>query len=578
MGVQTGVLQQPVHHGRRGGGEGDGGIGGHDHPGGGDSHGIQLLFGVGVPQGDGVHAALEHPVQQLPVGGIVHRADAAAVHVDRVAQLLGHGDGEEVEPQAPAAGHVLHQGAAAVDIQAGLAHPAQKAEEVEGVDGVDPVLQAGLPGLAGEDPYRQVGVDGAHLPDDGLQDGVVPGVAPAIGAADEHAVPAGGEILFPGLLAQDGLVDVQLAAQGALQGELALRLGVQPFPQMLAQGGVGGQGRELAGQALVVPGLEQEAGYPVLNEVGDAAHPAGHGGQTGPGSLGDGVGEGLGQGGEGVDVQGVIKGIGVLNPAAEVVHVSGEKLGGESPQLLPLPALAGDEQTEILVGLIGFGKAPDQGAHVLHGIQTGGDAHHHAGFIEGEAAGAQVVLPAHGGGAGGEIQTVVDGEELVRVEAPGDEQVGHGVGHADAVIQKAQGDGVDGAVGQPGEGAAQVVQPVVGVDRGDHGQAGASSQHGPHQIAPGTVAVDEVVVLGVDQPGQGLEGAQDILSGQDHGADAQLPGLLGEGPLHEADHGHVDGPGQVLKQRVDVGLGAPRIAAGNQMDDFHHMPPKNRLV
>ncbi len=56
---------------------------------------------------------------------------------------------------------------------------------------------------------------------------------------------------------------------------------------------------------------------PVVDQVGDAAHPAGHGGQPRPRPLGEGVGEGLGEGGEGVDVQGVVKAVGVGDPSGE---------------------------------------------------------------------------------------------------------------------------------------------------------------------------------------------------------------------------------------------------------------------
>lgn len=69
--------------------------------------------------------------------------------------------------------------------------------------------------------------------------------------------------------------------------------------------------------------------------------------------------------------------------------------------------------------------------------------------------GAEIVFPAHGGGAGGEVQAVVNGKELFRVELPLDEQVDHGVGDADAIVQLPQGQGIDGPVGQAGEGAAR---------------------------------------------------------------------------------------------------------------------------
>ena len=56
------------------------------------------------------------------------------------------------------------------------------------VDGTDPVGEAGGGGVFREDGHRHIRVQGAHLLEDGVQNGVIPGVAPAIGAADQDAV------------------------------------------------------------------------------------------------------------------------------------------------------------------------------------------------------------------------------------------------------------------------------------------------------------------------------------------------------------------------------------------------------
>ena len=474
------------------------------------------------------------------------------------------------------AGHVLHQGAAAVDVEAGFPHPPQEAGDGEGVDGVDPVGEAGVVRVAGEHPDGQIRVDLPQLGDNGLQDGVVAGVAPAVGAAHQGPVPAAPEVFLPLLAAEDGAVDGQLPLQGALQGEVGLGPLVEPLPQVLPQGGILGQGDQAAGQPLRVPRLEEQAVDAVLDEVGHAAHPAGYRGQGCPGPLGEGVGEGLGQGGEGVDVDGVVEAVGVGDPPGKAHLPLHPQLGGELFQHVHLLPVAGDEQPQLGAGLVGDGEAPHQGGDVLHRVEPGGDAHHHAVPAGLQPHGAEVRLPGQGGGAGGEVQAVVDGEQPVRVKAPGDEQVGHGVGHADAVVQQPQGDGVDGAVAEAGEGAAQVVQTVVGVDGGDHRQPGGPAQQGPHHIAPGPVAVDDLIALLPDHPLEGAVGAQQVAPGEHHGADPQLPGLLGEGALHEAHHGHVNGAGEVLEQGVDMGLGSAAVPAGDQMDDFHRKTSRER--
>lgn len=49
----------------------------------------------------------------------------------------------------------------------------------------------------------------------GQQDGIVPGVAPAIGAADDHLIPS----VF--LVAENGFIDLHLPLNGGFDGELS---------------------------------------------------------------------------------------------------------------------------------------------------------------------------------------------------------------------------------------------------------------------------------------------------------------------------------------------------------------------
>ena len=218
---------------------------------------------------------------------------------------------------------------------------------------------------------------------------------------------------------------------------------------------------------------------------------------------------------------------------------------------------------------MGLGKAADQGGDIFDRVEAGGDARHHGGLVNLQAHGPEIGHTVQGGGRQGEVDAVVDGEELVRVKAPGDEQIHHGVGDADAVIQPPQCEGIDGAVGDAGEGSAQIIQAVVGVDGGDHRQAGGFAQKGAHHIPAGTVTVDEIVAALPDFLLEQAEGAEHIAVGIDLSGDAQLPRLLGEGSLHEADHVHLDGPGQVLEQGEHMGFGAAAVAAADEMNDFH---------
>ena len=303
----------------------------------------------------------------------------------------------------------------------------------------------------------------------------------------------------------------------------------------------------------------------MVDEVGHASHPAGHGGQTGACPLGEGVGEGLGEGGEGIDVQRVIEAVHIGHPPREadlLLHAQG---GRQVFQLVHLLAVPRDKQAQPGAALMGAGEAADQSGNVLHGVQSGRDARDDAVVRPVGPHARQVLAPAHGGGAGGKVDAVIDGEEPVRVEATGDKQIHHRVGHADAVVQPTQGQGVDGAVGRPGEGPAHVIQTVVGVYGGHHRQAGGPAEQGAHHVAPGAVAVDDVVPALPNQLFQGGVGPQNVAAGKNHSGDAQGPGLLGKGTLHKADHGdlHAGRAAQILQEHVYVGLGAAAVAAGN---------------
>ena len=138
-----------------------------------------------------------------------------------------------------------------------------------------------------------------------------------------------------------------------------------------------------------------------------------------------------------------------------------------------------------------------------------------------------------------------------------------------------EGPGIDDAEGAPGQGAAHVVQLGVGVDGGDHGQAGGLLQKRAHQIAPGSVAVDDVIALPGDFLPQGLQSGQGIAGGNHVHVDAQRPGLLGEGAVGKAHHVRLDVLVQPPEQGVDVGFRPAGVSAADEMDDFHGETSKN---
>ena len=298
-----------------------------------------------------------------------------------------------------------------------------------------------------------------------------------------------------------------------------------------------------------------------------------------PGALRQGVGEGLGEGGQGVDIQRGIEPIHTAaDPAGEGDLLFHAQFLCQILQLLPLLAVPGDDQPQPGAGLVSFRKAPDQGGHILDGVQPGGNAHHHAVFVHIGPQAPEVGQPIPLGRGGGKVDAVVDGVEPVGGEAPIDEQVHHGVGHTDAVVQMPERPGIDGPEGETGEGAAHVVQLVVAVDGGHHRQARGLSQQRPDHIGPAAVAVDQLIPSLPDIVRQLPPQVGDVVSAADHGGDPHGPGLLGKGAVPEADQLGGDGFVQILQQTQHMGLGPAGIAAADEMDDLHKSASKKILV
>ena len=136
---------------------------------------------------------------------------------------------------------------------------------------------------------------------------------------------------------------MELGVHGLFNGELGGSLFKEPLPHLPAQGPVGSQGRQALAQGFPVPGGEQIAVDPVVNEVGDAPHGGGDGGQVEPGPFGEGIGKGLGQAGEDVDIQGAIEAVhAAADPPGEGDLPLHPQFPGQVPKLLPLLAVSGD--------------------------------------------------------------------------------------------------------------------------------------------------------------------------------------------------------------------------------------------
>ena len=471
--LRTGLSERGIHLLRRGGGEGERGVRGQDYLRLGHAEAAQLLDTVRLPERDGVHAGVERFPGAFHAAGPGHGADAAAVHHDLAAEALGRAQGEEVVPEAPAAGDVLDETAAAVHIQRGPAHSVHKAGKVEGVDGGAVHPRGGAGGVSAHDGDGHEPVHGAQLGHDGVQDGLVPGVAHAVGAADDYA---GAALLFA---PEDLFIDLTLLAAGGLHGKTLRGPAAHGVAQPLPERGVRGQLREPGGQGLVVSGAEEVAGLAVLYELWYPADGGSHGGQTEGGALRQRVGEGLREGTERVYVEGGVELLHIIQPAGEADGVTRAELFGQAQKVGALRTLARDDELELRVLPPGKCKASHERGQVLHGVQPCGRAYHDVARADLCADPLAEGGPVQALGLAGEVQAVVDCKGGLTREAAGDEQLTHGVRDADVVFDPPQGQDVQHAVGGPGEGAAHIVQPVVAVHGADDRPAAARAQDGP---------------------------------------------------------------------------------------------------
>ena len=169
-----------------------------------------------------------------------------------------------------------------------MPHGLVPGREVHPADGADPVGQTGALGVLGQNQYWHVRINGTHLLQNGLQNGIISSIAPAVGAADDHAVPV---LLGTIVSTDDLLIDMQLSIHCFLDGELGGGLFVELLAHAPAQLVVIAESCQMGPQGLPVSGREEIAVHVLVDEIGDAAHGGSYGGQVEAGTLGQRIGE-----------------------------------------------------------------------------------------------------------------------------------------------------------------------------------------------------------------------------------------------------------------------------------------------
>ena len=412
-----------------------------------------------------------------------------------------------------------------------------------------------------------------HLREYRLQDRVVARIALAIGPADQDT-PA--LFLRAGRAPQDGLINFDLLADGRVDGKLARRLFIEILAELFAHRAALGQTADARAEGLGVLRMEQQPGHAVLNDVRNPADIRGDGRAVHPRALGDCVGERLRKRGQRVHVQRMVEAVHVRHPPGKHIAPLRAELRSQLFEHFALLAVARNEQPDVRVLLRRKGKAADQRRHVLHRVQPRRDAEHNIVRPGRKADAFQIRRAIHRGRPRRKIDAVVDGEHRLRVKAALDQHLAHRIGHADVIVKAAQRDRIDRAERQPMQRAAQIVEPVVAVDRRHDGHMDRPPQNRAGHVRPRAVAVDDLKALVLDHARQRADARGDAAVHHD-GVDAKLPRLLRKRPVHKADQPHRLRLAQALQQRQHMRLRAAHIAAGNEMQYFHIYKPQRNF-
>lgn len=102
--------------------------------------------------------------------------------------------------------------------------------------------------------------------------------------------------------------------------------------------------------------LKQQAADTVVNELRHAADAGGNGGAVHPRAFGERIGEGLRERGQHVDIDGIVKAVGIGNPAGKTDRAGGTQLLCKRLQLGHLLAVACDDQTAVWMCLYSPGQ------------------------------------------------------------------------------------------------------------------------------------------------------------------------------------------------------------------------------
>ena len=553
----------------------DGRVGGNTDIRPGNAHFGKQCAGIVIAQRDAVNRCINGSGGHPAVARTVDRTDAAAVHHYLAAALFGGVQRVAVVPDRAGGRDILHERAAAVDIQRGMAELAQDGEHIKGIDGVRAVDQARFLRPARHNADGAFGIELAHLLHNGLEDGIVTGVAASVSTADDNALALVFRTVEP---CQQVTVVFHLTFAHFVAREIAGGFFVQRVREFLPQFGIVAQTDQIFRQPLIVPDREDIAVFAGVDEFGHAADIRADGRAAGTNALENGVREGFGHRGQQVDVHRTEERHDRRYPAAECHALTHAELVAQLFEHVLVLAVAGDEQAQLRRGFQRLSKAADGGRNILDGGQTRGNAAQHVAVLDlGSVGVPQIGNTVKFALRTVKIHTVVDFYNALRVKTALDERARHTVRDRLIEVEKAQGNGIRRAERVLLERTAEVVQPIIRVHGRDDRHLTAAAHHGSHQVGTAAVAVNNVGLERIYQVAHGPCRAERIVPLDHAHINAALARFIRKRTCTERDEHHIVIAVESGHGIHNLGLGAAYIAAAHYMHDSQsQIPPLDK--
>ena len=335
--------------------------------------------------------------------------------------------------------------------------------------------------------------------------------------------------------AQQLLIVGFLRAAHGVERVFTRRLLVQTIGKQLAACRVFAELDELLGQRLMITRLEDIAVFTRVNQLAHAANVRADGRTVLQNAFQNGVREGLGHRGQKVNVHGRKKLVDRRYPTAERHTVGNAQVFRQITQHFFVLAIARDEQAQLGYFLDCTRKTAHTGCDILNRGQTRSNAAQHIVrrniHVPVFLAVSRTVNTLH---RIAEIHTVIDGENLFRVEAARNKRARHTVSDRLVEIQKAQRNGICQTVRPLLERISQIVIAIVRVYGGQHRNVHfLTAQHRADQIGLAAMTVDDIRLKVRDDLAHLIPAVQRVETRNDAHVDAVLCGFTRERAVAE---------------------------------------------